>query len=645
MSTPIEVGEVSKILGWEKNIDNYVLDPIYGPIGLTSSEFELTGTEVFTRLRNIKQLGFVSNIYPSATHTRFEHSLGTLLITWDVLKRLLRKFEENSEKDIIELFTDDVIESLRLAALLHDLGHGPFSHSLETALSYLGMKFDHDDLTSYLLSFELKNDCASKSTDSSNQFDALKNEKLLRFRNDLKRLLRPELRTLVLSILEPSFESPAIPESFEKIRFFLHDMIKGDIGSDRIDYLLRDTYFTGLGHRFSLSEMLDNLYYVVDKNNDRLILSIKSEGKAALELMLLTRYFHYQFIAHHPKNVTLTAILQRRIKDYLEKNAKIGSDEEKRKLILDIALSNDWIEKDLPPPLSFSPVYRVSLLDFQDLRSRFLFYRVIEDDKLRPAFQSAIERYILEKHEIDVTNRILFNFTVEQPRIPILPFHLDQYKIGPVKRSVLVHDNSPFLLGLGRAYIENSSMTIYAQSDLAGKLKEMFFSDPDFYRSPTFLGEIIKKINLASMNVHDYLLFMITSLSKDTEERTVKHFGEITEEYKRIKRKEQAEYDYPKYEKCYDCETKRSFDYPDWLFNALILFDVCKLLDIELVTSPYAEDGGGKLFKPSYNFKVRSYPIPKVPSKRYIPLYLTIRNYQETVARFFDLDLRISAAV
>lgn len=170
MSSTKEVDDlVPNILGWENNIEGYILDPIYGSIGLTKLELDLIENEVFIRLKNIKQLGFVSYIYPSATHTRFEHSIGTLAITWEMLKRLLKKLEENNEKEILKLFTDDVIACLRIAALMHDLGHGPFSHSLEIALRYFGIEFDHDDLTSHLLSLELGATFECKSISSTCQ--------------------------------------------------------------------------------------------------------------------------------------------------------------------------------------------------------------------------------------------------------------------------------------------------------------------------------------------------------------------------------------------------------------------------------------------------------------------------------------------
>lgn len=637
-----EESSVLTILGWEKNTRHYVLDPIYGSIGLTDLEFKLINSKLFERLKNIKQLGFVFKVYPSATHTRFEHSLGTLAISWNILKRILKKLEENSESDVINLFTEDVIKSFRLAALLHDLGHGPFSHSLEDALGYLGISFNHDELTSYLLSFKLRQESIDSVRPS---FDTRRCKELRVSRKQLAKILRPKLRRLILAIRDLDFSSSSIPSGFDKIRFFLHDTLAGDIGSDRMDYLLRDTYFTGLGHRFSLSEMLDNLYYIYDKLNDHLILAIKSEGKAALELMLLTRYFHYQFIAHHPENVRLTTNLQRGIKSLLKKKNVNNKRREREKLLVEIALSNDWIEKDLTMPKNIFSIHRVKLLDFQNFVSRYLFYRVIEDSTLRSAFQDAIEKYVLEKHGIDVKNKILFNFTVEKPRVPIIHYHLDKYTVGTFKQSALVHDHSPFLLGLGRAYLENSSMTIYSESGLKNELKRVFDSDPDFYRHTDFLQDIIRKVTPTSLNLHDYVLFIVTTLALMMKDRIIKGYNQITDEFKRVMWGLQPGYDYSAYEKCYDHETNENFDCPSRLFNALILLDVCKLINIELMTSPYKKVAEDQFFKPSYNIEVRKHPWRRKPGMYYIPLYLTIKRYPQAVAQFFNVTQKIPAVV
>jgi len=451
-------------------------------------------------------------------------------------------------------------------------------------------------------------------------------------------ILKPKLRRLVLAILDLKFRSSLIPEGFDRIRFFLHDTLKGDIGSDRMDYLLRDTYFTGLGHRFSLSEVLDHLYYIYDEVNDRLMLAIRSEGKAALELMLLTRYFHYQFIADHPENVELTAILQLRIKSYLEeKKVRIIQRKKREKLLLELALRNDWIEDDLPESEKVYPIHSVMLLDFQNFVSRFLFYRVIEDVMLRPAFQDAIENYLLEKRGIDARNKMLFSFSVGKPRVPIIHYYMDKYMIGTVKKSVLVHDNSPFLLSLGRAYLENSSMTIYTTADLQSELKEVFRRYPDFYREIKFLQDIIGNITIDSLKMHDYLLFILKTLAHKMEGGVIKRYSQITDEYKRIKRNVQPGYDYSTYEKCYDHEKNKSFDCPDKLFNALILFDVCKFINIELMTSVYMKVAGTEYFGPSYDITIRRHPWKKQPGLYYKPLYLAIKTYPKAIAQFLSV--------
>lgn len=140
---------MERILGFEKRFTSYVIDPLYGQIGLTELETAVVNTKAFRRLRNIQQLGFASHIYPGATHKRYEHCIGVLHVTWTMFKQFLRNYAEQkswAEYHILESFSDEVLECLRLAALLHDLGHGPFSHSFEQVARGMGQKIDHDDI-------------------------------------------------------------------------------------------------------------------------------------------------------------------------------------------------------------------------------------------------------------------------------------------------------------------------------------------------------------------------------------------------------------------------------------------------------------------------------------------------------------------
>lgn len=101
-----------------------VADPIHGDIHLSAIEREVIDTPSFQRLRYLKQLGMGHLVYPNATHTRFAHSLGTLAI----MLRVLRVAKEHQKISISEEDEKD----LRLAALLHDIGHYPYSHLMET---------------------------------------------------------------------------------------------------------------------------------------------------------------------------------------------------------------------------------------------------------------------------------------------------------------------------------------------------------------------------------------------------------------------------------------------------------------------------------------------------------------------------------
>ena len=97
-----------------------VRDPIHGFIPLSSDEAEIVETPVFQRLRGIRQLAFANLVYPGALHTRFDHTLGVLYVT----SQLCEVFN----------FSDEDRRLVRLSALVHDLGHGPFSHVSESAL-------------------------------------------------------------------------------------------------------------------------------------------------------------------------------------------------------------------------------------------------------------------------------------------------------------------------------------------------------------------------------------------------------------------------------------------------------------------------------------------------------------------------------
>ena len=167
-------------------------DPVYGFITITNELiYEIISHPNFQRLRHIKQLGLTDFVYPAALHTRFQHALGAMHLMGKVLDTLRLKGIEIS---------DDEYEASQLAILLHDIGHGPFSHTLEDSI-LPGIK--HESL-SYLFMERL-----------NKEFKGALDLAIKIFRNSYKRK-------------------------------FFHQLVSSQLDIDRLDYLKRDCFFTGV---------------------------------------------------------------------------------------------------------------------------------------------------------------------------------------------------------------------------------------------------------------------------------------------------------------------------------------------------------------------------------------------------------------
>src|SRR5690606_40646135 len=117
-----------------------VRDPIHNIIEIDEDALKLIDTYAFQRLRRIRQLGTGWMVYPAAEHTRFTHSIGV----YGMSKRIVNALQKNSKRFRLK---KQEIMLIAVAGLLHDIGHGPFSHALETAVKSLGGKFEHEDMS------------------------------------------------------------------------------------------------------------------------------------------------------------------------------------------------------------------------------------------------------------------------------------------------------------------------------------------------------------------------------------------------------------------------------------------------------------------------------------------------------------------
>ncbi|HJP33626.1 MAG TPA: HD domain-containing protein [Candidatus Latescibacteria bacterium] len=254
-----------------------IRDPVWGYIHLPGPLLALVDTEDFQRLRNISQLGFVHLVYPGARHSRFEHSLGVYHLAKQFLLRLLKSDPP------LELEDEDVRVFLA-ATLLHDIGHYPFSHTLEELMPFF---VSHEERARRLIE------------------DAT---------GPISRVLRDELGVdpvRVANVIDTGDSQRDIPPR----DLLLANILSGTLDPDKIDYLLRDSLFCGVP--FGESVNRDRLIKAIKYDPQRRRLAITSKGVSAVESLVFTNYLMYRNVYWHHAVRSATAMFKRSVQDIL----------------------------------------------------------------------------------------------------------------------------------------------------------------------------------------------------------------------------------------------------------------------------------------------------------------------------------------
>lgn len=273
-------------------------DPIHVFIRVSSDERRVIDSRAFQRLRHIHQLALTCLVYPGATHRRFEHSLGVMELAGRVFDVITNPahilFDEVREVLPPNRDMDYWRKVLRIAALLHDVGHLPFSHAAEADLLPSG--WNHERLTERLIDDPELSGLFSQLT------PPIKPEVI-------KKLAvgRKHLKNVTFSAWEE----------------LLSEVITGDVfGVDRMDYLLRDAYHCGVAYgRFDHYRLVDCLRILPKQyaDTDELALGIDEGGLHSAEALLLARYFMFTQVYLHPVRRIYDIHLQDFLKEWLPK--------------------------------------------------------------------------------------------------------------------------------------------------------------------------------------------------------------------------------------------------------------------------------------------------------------------------------------
>lgn len=354
----------------KRNKLKIINDPVHGFIHIPNTlVFDLIEHPYFQRLRRITQMGLSYLVYPGARHTRFQHALGCMHLMQKAVESLRYKGVEISDKEA---------EALYIAILLHDIGHGPFSHAMEHSIVE---NIAHEEIS-------------------------------LLFMQELNHEFKGRLE-MAIEIFKGSYS-----------RKFLHQLISSQLDMDRSDYLKRDSFYTGVAEGNINPERIISMLNV---RNDELV--VEEKGIYSVEKFLVARRLMYWQVYLHKTSVAGEQLLIRvlkRAKELIQKGEKlpmsspllffmehkVGKEQFTKEVLDRFALLDDvdvlWAMKEWQFHDDFVLSKLSKMLLHRDLPKVKVQNTVFESEKLDVLYEKVASAYQIQKHEAE-----FFVFTTE----------------------------------------------------------------------------------------------------------------------------------------------------------------------------------------------------------------------------------------
>lgn len=300
-----------------------VNDPVHGTIFLSDVERELIGTRPYQRLHNVYQLGLTHLVFPGANYSRFSHSLGTCHIAG----RLLEAIQSNRPG----LLSEGDVQIYRLAALLHDIGHYPFSHSMEHAVNahYPGQKFlDKGNGGAAVGILPTDYGTIDLDTEPASYDHELLGKRIITYDAEIRAILE-----------RYGYDIDDVVQIFgaSKPESLIH-MVSSDLDCDRLDYLMRTAHHAGMPYGAVDIDYIVSQATVDNEGN----FCFRQQALKAADHLLVSRFFDYQQVPFHKTVVAIELLLE----DVLTQMFKAGAIQCSSADMLKRILDGSWASYD-----------------------------------------------------------------------------------------------------------------------------------------------------------------------------------------------------------------------------------------------------------------------------------------------------------
>jgi HD superfamily phosphohydrolase len=375
------------------NKKKIINDPVYGFITIPSDlVFDLIEHPYFQRLRYIKQLGMTHLVYPGALHTRFHHALGAMHLMRMAIETICNKGQE---------ITPEEQEAVTIAILLHDIGHGPFSHALEQSIV---QGISHEDISTAMMA---------------------------RLDRDLGGKLQ-----MAIDVFNDTYP-----------KRFLHQLVSSQLDMDRLDYLNRDSFFTGVSEGVISSERIIKMLNVVD---DHVV--VEEKGIYSIENFLISRRLMYWQVYLHKTVIAAEQLLGkilRRARELALKGTPLFATPALSHFLVNTinkeAFKSDDIHLDI-----------FSTLDDADIMSAIKVWATCDDFILSTLCHNLISRKL---YHVDIADKVIsqrhldtllkqaiakYNITADEAHYFVFTDTIrnNAYKVGDGNIRILMKDNS-----------------------------------------------------------------------------------------------------------------------------------------------------------------------------------------------------------